>query len=760
MLCIPKELSKKLLAGAKAGDFTIQQLTEMNSQQRGELFAKYVDKGTAKSINGLFEKALVSQQKTALKGWAEQVFGTKAKETPKYKNVMRKINQLDELGVLNPTEADSFFQDLVAEQLGITISPEEAKAISEKAAKLEELSQKESGNEFGLPSIEYFKARKDMFDYLNSLAPSSRLKILSSTVARGNMLFSIKSPITNIIGNTAQGIQQAFERRLASRQLSGTNTDFAKKYFKYANKVFKESGYDVTRMLHIDDTQRTLGEENVQAQGEGKVRKIGRFYEDFVFKKLMASPDVAFSAAHFADSANLASTKLAQEEGLKGEAAKKRALEVFKDATSLNPETEEGQYVRSQAIADASYATYQNDSYYSTLALAIRKIVNTATGDVRLGDQLMPFVKTPANVIGAGIDASGVSAIRAMYNLKSSLESARLGNREPLKQVVRDFVRSGLGLSLAFIVSAMFDPDDFIGEYPVNAKEQELLRLQRATPNSIRIGDKWVSLDYFGAIASPLVGLMYARKYGNGLVNTAYKYAQGVGTQALKFPAYRAVKDLLVDFEDTLNKATDTSKTVEEQTKETLGSAGVTAVDFLSSRVVPAIVYDIGKATDPYERKYDSKNPAERLQAKIPVVRKDLPAKTDVLGEKVENEGAISTFLFGSRVKTAKENAVVDELVRLQSTGNLPSITDVEKTSQRVKNYKEQMEKAGKPEKYEKTIQKFKDDFNKRLGTLTTSFTYKRANDEKKAAMIADIRSDLLDRAMLLGGYRKPVKEN
>jgi len=756
MLCIPKDISKKLLKSAKSGEFNVQQLTEMTSKQRNELFAKYMDKGTAQSVNGLFEKALVSQQKTALKSWAESVFGTKAKETPKYKNVMRKINQLDELGVLDPTEADSFFADMVAEQLGVTITAEEAKNISERSAKLEELANAKPDNEFGLPNIEYFKARREMFDYLNGLAPSSRMRILTSTIFRGNMLFSIKSPVTNIVGNTVQGIQQAFERRLSSKQLKGTNGEFAKKYFKFANKVFKESGYDITRMLHIDDTQRTLGEETPQSQGEGNFRKVGRFYEDFVFKKLMASPDVAFSAMHFADSANLASTKIAVEEGIKDkELARKRALEIFKDASSLDPQTEEGQYVRAQAIADASYATYQNDSYYSSLALAIRKIVNTATGDVRLGDQLMPFVKTPANVIGAGIDASGVSAIRGMYNLKGALESAKLGNREPLKEVVRDFVRSGLGLSLAFIVSAMFDPDDFIGEYPISQKEQELLRLQKAVPNSIRIGDKWISLDYFGAIASPLVGIMYARKYGNGLVNTAYKYAQGVGTQALKFPAYRAVKDLLVDFENSLNKATDTTKTVEEQTKDTLTSAGLTAVDFLSSRVVPAIVYDAGKATDPYERKYDYKDPAEKLQSKVPFVRNQLPIKTDTLGNQIENESAISTFLFGARVKTARESEVVDELVRLQSTGNLPSITDPEKTSSRVKKFKEQMEEKGTPEKYDKVVQKYKDDFNKRMNTLVTSFTYKRADDEKKAKLINDIKNDLLDRNLKIGGYRK-----
>jgi hypothetical protein len=758
MICIPKEISNKLLKAAKSAEFTIQQLTEMSSQQRNELFSRYADKGTAKSINALFEKALVSEQKTALKNWAEQVFGAKGKESPKYKNVMQKINSLDDLGVLNPAEGDSFFQDLVAEQLGITITAEEAKTISEKANALEELSNKPSDNEFGLPSIDYFKARREMFDYLNSLAPSSKLKILASTVARGNMLLSIKSPLTNIIGNTVMGIQQAFERRLASGKTKGVNNDFAKKYFVFANKVFKESGYDITRMLHIDDEQRTLGEENLQSQGEGTVRTMGRFYEDFVFKKLMAAPDVAFSAAHFADSANIASTKLAEKERLEGMDLQKKSLEIFMDATSLNPKTEEGQYVRSQAIADASYATYQNESYYSTLALAIRKILNTATGDVRLGDQLMPFVKTPANVIGAGIDASGISAIRAMYNLRSALESAKLGNRDPLKKVVRDFIRSGLGLSLAFILSAMFDPEDFIGEYPTNAKEQELLRLQRATPNSVRIGDKWISLDYFGAIGAPLVGLLYARKYGNGLINSAYKYAQGVGTQLLKFPSFTEIYDLLKDTTENIQSVTETTKTPEEQATATAQGLAVSAVDFISSRVVPAIVYDFGKATDRYERKYDNKDALEKMQAKIPGLRNELPVKTDVLGKEVENEGVVSTFLFGSRVKTGTDDKIVSELVRLQSAGNLPSITDVERSSDRAKQYKEQMQQKGTPEKYEKTIQKFKEDFAKRLDSLMSSFSYKRADDEKKATLISDARNDMLDSALIRGGYRKPSR--
>lgn len=757
MLCIPKELSKKLLSAAKAGDFTILQLTEMTSQQRNELFSKYVDKGTSQSINALFETALISQQKTALKNWAESVFGTKAKEGLKYKNVMAKINRLDELGVLNPSDADSFFQDLVAEQLGVTISAEEAQEISERAAKLEALSQVESDNEFGLPNIEYFKARREMYDYLNSLAPSSRLKILTSTVARGNMLFSIKSPTTNIIGNTVMGIQQALERRFSDMKLKGANGDFAMKYFKYANKVFKETGYDVTRMLHLDDTQKTLGEENLSSQGKGKIRKIGRFYEDFVFKKLMATPDVAFSAAHFGDSANIASTKIAEKEGFKGKEAKARALEIFKDATSLEPTTDEGKLVRAQAIADASYATYQNESYYSTLALTIRKILNTATGDLRMGDQLMPFVKTPANVIGAGVDASGVSAIRGLFNLKGALESAALGNREPLKEVVRDFVRSGLGISLAVILSAMFDPDDFIGEYPVSAKEQELLRLQNATPNSLKIGGKWVSLDYFGAVAAPLVGLLYARKYGKGIADGTYQYGKGVVVQSAKIPGFSTLYDILKGVKEAVPDASD--KSAGEKAKETFSGAATSLTDYISARAIPAIIYDTGKATDDVERKYDSKSPKEKIQAKLPFVRESLPVKKDAFGEEVKTESAVSVYLFGARVKSAKDTAVVNELERLQGAGNLPAITDVEKTSTRVKNFKDQMEAKGNTAKYDKAVDKFKADFARRIESLISGGQYKKADDEKKAKMINDLKEEILDRTLDLYGYRAPKKK-
>ena len=213
-----------------------------------------------------------------------------------------------------------------------------------------------------------------MENYLESLNPSSELKVATSIIGRGSMLFSIKSPLVNIESNTVQALLTGAERRLISGQFSGVNGEYARDYVKYVNEVYDASGYDVSRMESLQGTQKIRGEEITTTEGKGKTRKIGRIYEDIVFKKLMGKPDVVFSAIHFADSANLASTKIAKGEGLKGEDLKTRSLEIFKDATSINPITPEGQKVREQAIADAQYATYTNESKYSDVALGIRKI--------------------------------------------------------------------------------------------------------------------------------------------------------------------------------------------------------------------------------------------------------------------------------------------------------------------------------------------------------------------------------------------------
>jgi len=746
--CIPPQLADTLLKAVKKDDVigNIEALYGMTSQERRVAFGKHVSEEAARQINGAFEKAMVSNQQTALATWAKKTFSGEARKKGRYKSAVEKINALSEEGLLTPENEDAFLEDLVRDKIGVSVTPDEAKIISEKAKRVEDLAKEVS--ELGIPTAEYFQAKSELEKYLQSQIPASNLKVATSTIGRTMMLASVKSPIVNIESNTVQAILTATERRMASGQYKGLNSEFAKKYIKENWKIYQKSGYDLSRMMSISDDKKILGEEIVHSQGEGPVRFVGRVAEDIVFKQMMGAPDVVFASVHFADSANLSSTVIAKSEGLSGKQAQERALAIFKDAIQINPKTIEGEMVRSQAIADAQYATYTNKSKYSDAALKIRGVINTLSGDLRIGDQIMPFVKTPANVIGAGIDFSGAGLPAQIYLLPRALIQARNGEKEALKRSVKTLVRSGLGLTFAFLLSRMFKPDDFIGNYPVSQKEQKLLELKNATTNSVRIGSKWVSLDYFGPISAPLVGMLYAKKYGHTPTEKVIKYYQGVVTQMQKIPGVKDFADIYKDITDFTNEA----KTGQ---KELTTAATNAVLSYIRSRTVPAILNDVAKASDRSERVMDVKtDPLARIKGSIPGLRQTLPEKTTVFGDVISSEDALSTVLFGSRVKTANENKLIQELVRLEGEGQLPSITDVEKTSSRVKGLKEQISEA----KYTGAMKYYRRELKTRVERIVRSGKYRAMDDEEKKNAIEKEKNEALDVMLKRYGYKKPKK--
>lgn len=762
VFCLSKQLADRLKAAAIRGEINLTEMYKMSSEERSALFQKYVDKDTAQMLNGGFEEAMISNQKTALKNWTEKTFTGKEKTKGVKSDIFDKIDRLDQLGVLTPTNIKTYLSDMVAQNLGVTATAQEAATISEKSKELQELRKTES--KFGTPTMEYFAKRNEIEDYIKSLTPSSRLKVLTSVIGRGTMLFSLKSPLLNIESNTVQAFLTAAERRFngieitkdgnkvkISGNLIGVNGQYAQEYMKFVNQVFQKSGYDVSRMMTIKGEQMIRGEEITTAEGKGSVRKVGRFYEDIVFKQLMGAPDVAFSSFHFSDSANLYSTKIAKSEGLKGTELNKRALELFQDSTRIDPKSKEGVRIRDQAIADAQYATYTNKSWASDLGLKIRGILNSLSGDIMLGDQLMPFVKTPANVIKTGLDYSGVTlpidvvyrAVKVIQDIKSGTD-IKTATLERFNGVARTFIRAGLGMTLAHIIASLFDPEDYIGEYPTTQKEQELLELKNATTNSVRIGNKWISLDYFGALGAPLVGMLSAKKYGKGdVANTIFNYYTGVGKQAIKLPGLEIAKDLYAN----INSAKWNTA------KENLFALEKSLVDYARSRTIPAFISDIAKVLDPFERAVDTKSLIGPIISNIPWLRQTLPQKKTVFGEPVKTEG-FSQMLFGSRVKTAQSDQVIDEMVRLEGAGELPSITDYAKSSPKFKELKVQIGE----DRFIEAQDYLGTELFKAFDRKVTSYSYKRLTDEKKASELNSIKTDLLDKTLRKFGYKAPKK--
>ena len=167
--CIPKNIAEQLKESVRNGDWNMQTLWDMTSKQRHELFMKYVDDATALRMNAGFEQAMISEQQNALVKWAEKVFvGQDEKTKSSKKDVIDKIKELNEVGYIKTTvgkngelemneQTEIFLSDMVEESLGVSITEQEMKTITEKVRVLEQYENEK--DEYGLPINEYWEAR-------------------------------------------------------------------------------------------------------------------------------------------------------------------------------------------------------------------------------------------------------------------------------------------------------------------------------------------------------------------------------------------------------------------------------------------------------------------------------------------------------------------------------------------------------------------------------------------------------------------------
>lgn len=631
----------------------------------------------------------------------------------------------------------AILEEYVAEKLGVTVKAEEVQGIKERSAKIEE-AQAKLGDDLGNPNkakenLDFFKAKKEMDDYLYGLNPANRLKILTGTIGRGVMLASVKTPLLNIGSNAELAFVEALSRRINNFQISGANNKLAIDYVKFVNKVYKETGYDLSRMTAMKDAgvgSAKIVESDIHSQGPGAIRKAGRIVEDLIFKKLMGAPDVAFSSAHFADSVNLNALKLFKD--------KTRATEIMNDAMRLEPRTSEGELLREQAILDAQVATWTNRTWASKVSIGIRKILNDITGDARVGDYLLPFVKTGANVVATGMDYAGGGIVSSLVKTAKAIKEGKIGSKEHLQSMTRDMVRSGIGLTAAVIIASQLTDEDFVGAY--DPKRAQIESLRNSNYNAIRVGDKWISTDWLGPLAVPVTAIMYSRRLGNTFAERKFQYSKAVLRSVMDIPG---IKDI---YDTVKAQSYQKNQTLEEMT----GATSEYISSQLYSRLVPSLFADFAKAVDPNVRQ--SGKGYEKIVAKIPFLSKTLPVKKDIFGQPVKGESATIDVLFGSRVKTDRETPLIKEISRLSSaTDKGIAFTDWDKSS--AKTIAEFKKKVGQ-EKFDKAKIEYGQELKKQLEKTISDPRYSRLSDENKLKVINEKDSQVSEKIMQKYGFK------
>jgi hypothetical protein len=364
-------------------------------------------------------------------------------------------------------------------------------------------------------------------------------------------------------------------------------------------------------------------------------------------------------------------------------------------------------------------ATFKDDSAFSKGLGEFRRMLNKAPGGM-LGDIVMPFTKTPANLAMRGIDYSPVGVINGIKTLRNATTNEEIAKGiTQLGQAVTGTAAIALGYVLAesgIITGALSDDKD----------EAQFEKQQGKLAYSIKTPLGYVTYDWAQPASIPLI--LGATIYDslNDDVSLASGLKQGglaVADSWLELSPLQNMSDIFGGYGTPAENVLD-----------------VLATDFPLS-FVPSQLGAIARATDTTQRTTYSNDYLENLKnqamAKIPGLSQKLPATYDTWGNEVQRydnvaEGLFANMInpgqFGNESTTPIDNEILD---LYEATGNASVFP----------------KKAAWTENKQKLSAEEYSEFQRISGSnsydmveaLIESSNYQLLDDEQKADIIADI---------------------
>lgn len=377
--------------------------------------------------------------------------------------------------------------------------------------------------------------------------------------------------------------------------------------------------------------------------GDSTAGKALGTYVNGVFR-IMGAADRPFYYSQFRNSLYEAAVVEARNLKLKGKAFDDYVLNGIK-----NPTQEATQY----ATNLAEQAVLGNNTLLSDLANKLRGAAEKqenpavrATAKATLG-VLAPFTKVPSAFLSRVIDFTPIGAVKEAVQqmAKKELNQARL---------VQAISEAGTGTGLIYLGAELANNDLLSGNYPNDPKEQARWKAEGITPNSIKIGDTWYSLNYAGPIGAVFgIGKSIADslKEGNDTYQSLVAGATQLATGTLE-------QSFLSGISGALDAVQDPQRYAENFVRSQAGS------------VVPTLLNDIGNATDPVRRQANT--PLEAIQGRLPGARTALLEQSDAFGNPVlqPSENPLDLTVNPLRPSRDRSTPLTQELSRLKESGN------------------------------------------------------------------------------------------
>jgi len=434
---------------------------------------------------------------------------------------------------------------------------------------------------------------------------------------RISMLFNPKTQVRNVMGNAvimpvnmfsdsvSAGIDRLISKKTGVRTTGNTNI---KNYAKGFGKGLYESYNDFKKGINTRNIQGNRFEvsEGRSFNNKGLGKALNRV--DNLLSFMLDAGDRGFYEATFTNSIN--------------------------NQLVLNNTTEVTQEMIDIATTEALQRTWQDNNNYTKAVLKIRNILNSANiKGYGLGDVLIPFAKTPANLTKAIIDYSPaglVNTITSGVKLKNSLENGQY-TPQLQHQFVQNLGKATSGTFLYVLGYALASAGIATGEADEDKDVKNFMKNSLGINSySIKIGDKSFTYDWAQPIATPLAIMTNFVKYSNenpeaSTLDKAIN-AMNIGTEQL----------LAQSFMDSLNTVLNGNGTTLENLSQ--------AVLELPSRAIPTFSKQIADMVDSTQRtsfEYDKpiQSAINSVIAKIPGASKQLPASVDTLGNEIQKYG-------------------------------------------------------------------------------------------------------------------------
>lgn len=307
------------------------------------------------------------------------------------------------------------------------------------------------------------------------------------------------------------------------------------------------------------------------------------------------------------------------------------------------------------ATQSALKATFKDDNRLTRLVSSVKK----ETG--ALGEVLMPFTKTPANIAVRAFDYSPAG-------LAMGIRRWVKNGGDPSAYI--DDISKGLtGTALIGLGALLYKAGIITGPASDNADQAQYDKMQGKLPYSIKVGNNYYTFDWMQPASSPLI-------LGSTLASQAEKDGRLDGQSVAE-----AIKKSVVAMGDSLLNMSPL-----QSVSDVFGGYGTPTENLLNEfvefpqRFIPSTLGAIARVADPVQRQTFSNGDTlatqiATAQSKIPGASQSLPAAYDTWGREITRadnlaEGIFNQFVNPGQTGNATPTPMDDEISRLfEATG-------------------------------------------------------------------------------------------